>query len=301
MTDTLPEIYCSTQSLEAGEQLFGSATNYEVWFVLEYTRPWGAKAFPESDLEPRVKTRMNSWLESIPKSNILFIRQSGRRAESIRFYVALTTERDQKLYRFDLESYDDLLKFDPNAIIADHEAYAEQRSDEQLYLICTNARRDRCCARYGPAIYRKLADLAGEQVWQCTHLGGHRFAPTALFLPQGVCYGRIHESEVDELFDSNRSQKIYLERCRGRVCYTKPVQAADQMLRTRTHKRHLDDFHLHSVKEQDKNRWQVQFVDQEDTLHTLHIELYATGEEIFTSCLAEEKSPVMKYRLVEAE
>lgn len=301
MTDLSPEILCSTQSLEAGEQLFGSASNNTVWFLLEYTRPWGVKALPESDLTPLVKNRINSWMTSIPHSNTLFIKQLGRTQGNIRFYVALATESDPRLYRFDLESYDDLLKLDIDALVSDPNAYAAQSSDERLYLVCTNARRDQCCARYGPAIYRKLAALAGEQVWQSTHLGGHRFAPTALFLPHGICYGRIHESEVDELYDTFQKSEIYLERCRGRGCYDKPVQAGEYFLRSQTKKRHLDDFRFQSVAEVGENRWQVQFVDRDNALHSLTLELYATGESIYTSCLAEERSPVLKYRLVNTE
>ena len=41
-----------------------------------------------------------------------------------------------------------------------------------------------------------LARVFPDEVWECTHLGGHRFAPTALVLPTGYSYGRL-DQELD--------------------------------------------------------------------------------------------------------
>jgi hypothetical protein len=43
-------IVCSEMSRTVGEQLFGTCVRVDVWFLLEYTYAWGAKAFDESDL-----------------------------------------------------------------------------------------------------------------------------------------------------------------------------------------------------------------------------------------------------------
>ncbi|MFF9667034.1 sucrase ferredoxin, partial [Streptomyces althioticus] len=49
----------------------------------------------------------------------------------------------------------------------------------------------------------KAAELAAaghSEVWEVTHLGGHRFAPTMLVLPYGYAYGRLTpESAKDVL------------------------------------------------------------------------------------------------------
>ena len=52
------------------------------------------------------------------------------------------------------------------------------------------SRRDVCCAVRGRALAGELV-AEGADVWECTHLGGHRFAPTALVLPTGYAYGRL--------------------------------------------------------------------------------------------------------------
>jgi hypothetical protein len=51
-------------------------------------------------------------------------------------------------------------------------------------LVCTHGSRDRCCSRFGAPIYRQARRLVGElelentRIWQASHIGGHRMAPT---------------------------------------------------------------------------------------------------------------------------
>jgi hypothetical protein len=57
-------------------------------------------------------------------------------------------------------------------------------------LICTQGSIDACCATFGFPVYKLLKAMANQadtptRVWRCTHFGGHRFAATALHLPDG--------------------------------------------------------------------------------------------------------------------
>ena len=63
-------------------------------------------------------------------------------------------------------------------------------------LVCTHGTRDSCCGRRGASLAASLAaDLAaagfkaGENLWRTSHMGGHRFAPTFMVLPQGTVWG----------------------------------------------------------------------------------------------------------------
>ncbi len=70
-------------------------------------------------------------------------------------------------------------------------------------LVCTHGRRDAACGKLGYGPYEGLrcryAGAPGEglRVWRVSHLGGHRFAPTLLDLPEGRLWGHL-ESEVLE-------------------------------------------------------------------------------------------------------
>ena len=63
-----------------------------------------------------------------------------------------------------------------------------------LYLVCSHGRHDPCCGERGRPMVASLAASRPERVWQASHLGGCRFAPTVLVLPLGIMYGRVPPS-----------------------------------------------------------------------------------------------------------
>ncbi len=62
---------------------------------------------------------------------------------------------------------------------------------DPILLVCTNGKRDACCALRGRALMTALAADHAERTWECTHLGGHRFAGNLVCLPHGIVYGRV--------------------------------------------------------------------------------------------------------------
>jgi hypothetical protein len=72
------------------------------------------------------------------------------------------------------------------------ESPSEFESPAVDILLCTHGTRDSCCGRRGAALTAQLAVsglLGGENLWRTSHMGGHRFAPTFLVLPQGTSWG----------------------------------------------------------------------------------------------------------------
>ena len=53
-----------------------------------------------------------------------------------------------------------------------------------MWLVCTNGKRDACCARDGLPVARALAALRPDEAWECSHLGGHRFAANVALAPR---------------------------------------------------------------------------------------------------------------------
>ncbi|MGH9275064.1 MAG: sucrase ferredoxin [Acidimicrobiales bacterium] len=59
-------------------------------------------------------------------------------------------------------------------------------------LVCGHGRRDACCGRWGTLLHVELAARStGVRVWRCSHTGGHRFAPTAITLPDGRAWAYV--------------------------------------------------------------------------------------------------------------
>jgi hypothetical protein len=103
-----------------------------------------------------------------------------------------------------------------------------------LIMVCTHARRDSCCARLGrPLVDDLLAVTDPDRIWETTHLGGHRFAPTCLALPSQVIYGRVTSDRVAELAGAIERDETVPDLMRGRTTYTPALQAAEVVARSR--------------------------------------------------------------------
>ena len=62
--------------------------------------------------------------------------------------------------------------------------------------MCTNGRHDVCCAERGRPLYRALAEEFPEQTWECSHIGGDRFAGNAVCFPHGVYFGWLEPQDA---------------------------------------------------------------------------------------------------------
>ena len=65
-------------------------------------------------------------------------------------------------------------------------------------LVCAHGRRDPCCGRWGTLLHIELAARWTDvRVWRCSHTGGHRFAPTAITLPDGRAWAYVDADLLD--------------------------------------------------------------------------------------------------------
>lgn len=297
MTHTAADYFCSTLSRDAHEPLYGSAPEKRVWLLLEYDQPWGAKAFPESTLPQAVKAHLDAHLTRIPGSSILMLRQPGQQREGIAFFVAVADETAPRLYAYTLSAYTDLLDLDLEAMIAGDPIFGASLTTEPLYLVCTNGRRDRCCSLYGIDIYRELQNQVGEYAWQCSHLGGHRFAPNLLAFPHGLCYGRFQPQHVATITQAYREGHLLRDYLRGRVCYPAPVQAADYLLRQQHDISSIDALKLVESTAVAPDQWAMKFMVNGEK-HNIRLEKFTTDVEIYTSCFDDKTAFVSDYRLI---
>jgi len=87
-------------------------------------------------------------------------------------------------------------------------------------LVCTHGRRDRCCGSLGTTLAQELlADppQLGEdvRVWRTSHTGGHRFAATAIVLPQGTAWAFCDRAALRRIVQKDGPMDDLLPRYRG--------------------------------------------------------------------------------------
>ena len=98
--------------------------------------------------------------------------------------------------------------------------------------MCTNGRHDACCATFGRPLTRVLRQRAdGDNVWECSHIGGDRFAANLVILPEGLYFGRCDDSSAEQVLDDYERGEIHLDHYRGRSALGFYEQAADFFVR----------------------------------------------------------------------
>lgn len=236
---TAPAIPADSCSLPVDENLPGTAARETLWVLLEHPGGWGRDILDGTvfgaELSAALKEKMAQ-----AGARLLLIRQPGREGQKVkdvgarrRAFLAVTGGRDfspARLYSFEVTGAEDLLSFPletpeniPGAVV----------SRETLTLICTHSKRDRCCAVRGRPIASFVSEqLANGSVWECSHTGGHRFAPVGLTLPTGYVYGRLTFTSALTMAQEAAAGRVALEGLRGRSCHSPIEQVADAAVRT---------------------------------------------------------------------
>jgi (2Fe-2S) ferredoxin len=112
-----------------------------------------------------------------------------------------------------------------------------------VYGICTHGRHDACCAERGRPVCQALSAVRPEETWEVSHVGGDRFAPNLVVLPEGLYYGRLTPESVPDVVALHEEGRLDLDRLRGRSSYPMPAQYAEIALR-----RHLGEDRLDALR-----------------------------------------------------
>ncbi len=236
---------------------------------------------------------------------VLLIRRPGIDSSPLlHFYLASAGISGQLVYHFPFENYQELLDLDFSSILQNPVLFHPQLVSQPLLLVCTNGRRDPCCASKGVSVYHALWNaIAGAPtdqhvsgVWQCSHIGGHRFAANLIVLPHGLLYGRVDPEGALQIYEYARLNRIYLPLLRGRTAYPPAVQAAEAHLLWTTGQTELDSFRLLSADVQDDGTWIVAFEScPEGSIHHLSVSAKAIEQPVFESCQLDKTAAAVEY------
>lgn len=198
---------CAALCRSAREPLSRTApARARAWLLVEHLGPWPAFGWP-ADLPPAAAEA----LALAPAFDVRpqLIRpadrsgkrphRTGKRPER----TATRPERPQRtvivaggpagarwLERRVTDDLGDLKKLDLAALAEGDAPGFGVLVRERILLVCTHAKRDACCARFGAPVARELSRL-GFPVWETTHLGGDRFAANLACLPDGTYHGTL--------------------------------------------------------------------------------------------------------------
>ena len=223
---------CAAISAQLAEPLAGTAPRGVAWIAVEDRGTWASRA---------VRDSATTWLRELDARaapldvGVMLIRRPGRAGrepvEHRHAILATTLPGRSAAEMLVMDQNEDLLDLDLEALAAGSLPGRGEPVDEPVLLVCTNGRRDPCCSVAGRALADRLAVTAPHAIWECSHLGGHRFAPTALMLPSGYAYGRLTVEAGLELLHQPMSAPPLVEHCRGRTTWDPLGQAAELAVR----------------------------------------------------------------------
>jgi hypothetical protein len=138
-------------------------------------------------------------------------------------------------------------------------------STEPIYLVCTHGRHDACCAVWGRPAAAALAAAYPDRTWECSHVGGDRFAPNVVLLPHSLFYGHVPPSRVVELASRYEEGLIVPEFFRGSGAFPPHIQAAQHFARTAGYSLAVDALRPIAIHQLAPNIWHVRLATHPQT------------------------------------
>jgi hypothetical protein len=281
---------CSTVSAAAGESLAATASRIEHWLLVEYAGYWPYDPLDAVVFAGRLRTHLAEQLAELRNSRLFLVRRpSFRQHGRVRVVYGRTPERGARFSMVELGAHAELLQLDLVAALGDGAEGPGEPLAHPLVLVCTHGKRDACCARLGRGLCTQLHRRAEEDwIWQSSHVGGDRFAGNAVFLPEGLYYGRLDEDTAGRVLSEYEAGRVSLRGYRGRSCYPFPVQAAERRVRQETGLTGFHDLRLASRRRLADDRWSIDFA-AEVAGDTYRVEVaLELGEAVYLTCKAEE-------------
>ncbi len=211
---------CALRSQLRGDQMLGTAFQAQRILLVEQPGAWGRDGLTQSHFDPAVaraliKRAGNAGIR------VLVIRQPGRTPRGQRRAWALADCRGgREAIRWG--------SFDADAELLDLplDGTAGVANQRTFFLVCAHSKHDTCCALRGRPVAAALHDERPGQVWECSHVGGERFAANVLVLPYGLLYGRVLPFAAPEFVATAERGEVIGALLRGRVGLPPVAQAA---------------------------------------------------------------------------
>ena len=221
---------CSATSLARAEPMTATASRVERWLLVEHPGAWGPESVPTRRMAVDAARALARTANEARARLLLIRRAAGRpRTEGREVYAVDSRPGREQVWRRHVADDADLSGLRPP--YEENDSTGWEPLTGPLYLVCTHGRHDRCCALLGRPVARALSQRFPAQTWECTHIGGDRFAANVLVLPDGLYLGRIDVAEAVGVVEDLAAGLLPAGRVRGRSSLPLPTQAAQQFAR----------------------------------------------------------------------
>lgn len=232
--------FCSNQSFLLKEELIGTALLNKVYVLIECRTPWSNEAFDSREISQRLSFIVENYRKSARFLLISNSKTKQTKHRQVLFYVRSSEHQFSNgftLHKAECPDYDSVCEIIENYFLNQQLPPKDVSLKSRNILICTHGSFDRCCGKYGKPFYMKSQEILHNintdekiQVWESSHFGGHRFAPTMIDFPDGRYYGRLTEdifaAIINRSGDLNKTASSY----RGWGILPKVAQVVEKQL-----------------------------------------------------------------------
>ncbi|MGZ8481243.1 MAG: sucrase ferredoxin [Candidatus Limnocylindria bacterium] len=169
---------CSALAEQLDEPMIGTVDQRVRWLLVEDRSAWGHDAVADVLGAPLAAALKEKGIRAL----LVRHREGDPAADALRRVILVDTVTREMAVRT-IASVEEL---DALALASGSIADFGTPLDGPIFLVCSNGKRDACCAVRGRALLNALVVQHAERTWECTHLGGHRFAANLVCLPDGL-------------------------------------------------------------------------------------------------------------------
>jgi hypothetical protein len=241
---------CAPSAVRRGDSRPGTASPVPRWFLVEQPGGWGMEAVLESGLDPRVGAALLARARPVG-ARVLLIRRPGRQVPDgpRRWAVVDSRAGSERVGWGRWDQPEQLLDVPLDQPVGE--------PGGPLYLVCAHGRHDACCAIRGRPVADALAATRPGQVWECSHVGGDRFAANLIALPHGLFYAHVDVEGATDLATAYERGEVHLGLLRGRSAFAAPAQAAQHYARMALGETGLDALRPLGLARLAADRWRV--------------------------------------------
>jgi hypothetical protein len=287
---------CSVQWDQDGTSAYGTAARARFFVVVEQPGPWGRDAARESHLDRELGLELDARTAGAGGRFMLMRRPGGHPVHDgpRRVLLAHAGARPGEAWALAADLHvGDLLGLDWASLARGSEALVRAslpgaEPAPPTLLVCTNGRRDVCCAVRGRPVAVHGGRVAPGRVWEVSHTGGHRFAPTAVLLPWGQTLARLEDRHVEWVTGASDTAHVPVELLgplhdRGRSPLDPAAQSAESHVRAALGETHLPALWAEASTQSDAGS-SVRVTHADGRVWTAHVERVPSGRTRPESC-----------------
>jgi hypothetical protein len=277
--------FCAAESRANEEAIYGTVAHIRSWLLLEYSHRWRRNAVEDSG---QISTEVRHHIRQLPVDRTLLIRQEHHHVGPMQCIFVRSCEDPPSASRHIITDYNELRRLQSRG----------EPLKELIFAVCTHGRHDKCCAKFGLPVWSAFRKLGGQRAWQCSHVGGDRFAANVVVFPYGIYYGRVLPEDVPEILHRSDAGEVWLPGYRGRSCFPRIVQIAEYFLRRESGRLPINEFQPVEILRIAPEHVRILFSAQTDgSVHALEIVTQRDALYQRLTCEAMEISAVPQHKL----